>query len=248
MAWLDKGPRPDNLAKSRSFFARALAIEPDNVDALIGSAGADFWEAINSANPERSVHFASAEVSLLKALSATPDNAMAHMWLSFVKINSNRAVQGIADAERALALNRNLPRALVAMGLAKLMVGRAEETEGYLQQALNLSPRDPLAFNWMFIDGMAKIHLGAYEDATRWLSQSVAAKPDFSGAHFLLAAALGQLGQVDEAQAEVRAGLVLDPTGTIRRFRDRVLSDNPMFLKQRQNIVDGLRKAGLPEE
>ena len=84
MAWLDKDPRPVNVAQSRAFFGRALAIEPDNVDALIGSAGADFWEAINSENPERAARFASAEASLLKALSTAPDNAMAHMWLSFV--------------------------------------------------------------------------------------------------------------------------------------------------------------------
>ena len=232
MAWLDKDPRPVNVAQSRAFFARALAIEPDNVDALIGSAGADFWEAINSENPERAARFASAEASLLKALSTAPDNAMAHMWLSFVRINSNRAARGIADAERALALNRNLPRALMAMGLAKLMVGRAEETEGYLQDALNLSPRDPLAFNWMFMGGMAKIHLGAYEEAARWLSQSVGANPNFPTAHILLAAALSQLGQVEEARAEARAGLVLDPTFTIRRFRHRDVSDNPIFLKQ----------------
>jgi TolB-like protein/class 3 adenylate cyclase len=247
MAWLDKDPRPVNVAQSRAFFGRALAIEPDNVGALIGSAGADFWEAINSENPERADRFASAEASLLKALSTAPDNAMAHMWLSFVKINSNRAAQGMADAERALALNWNLPRALMAMGLAKLMVGRAEETEGYLQEALNLSPRDPLAFNWMFIGGMAKIHLGAYEEAARWLSQSVGANPNFAAAHILLAAAFSQLGQIKEARSEARAGLVLDPTFTIRRFRDRAVSDNPIFLKQCENIYEGMRKAGLPE-
>ena len=69
MAWLDKDPRPVNVAQSRAFFGRALAIEPDNVDALIGNAGADFWEAINSETPERAARFASAEASLLKALS-----------------------------------------------------------------------------------------------------------------------------------------------------------------------------------
>jgi TolB-like protein/class 3 adenylate cyclase len=248
MAWLDKDPRPVNVAQSRAFFARALAIEPDNVGALIGSAGADFWEAINSENPERADRFASAEASSLKALSTAPDNAMAHMWLSFVKINSNRAAQGMADAERALALNRNLPRALVAMGLAKLNVGRAEETEGYLQEALNLSPRDQLAFNWMFIGGMAKIHLGAYEEAARWLSQSVGANPNYPAAHILLAAAFSQLGQIKEARSEARVGLVLDPTFTIRRFRDRAVSDNPIFLKQCENIYEGMRKAELPEQ
>jgi Flp pilus assembly protein TadD len=98
------------------------------------------------------------------------------------------------------------------MGLAKLMVGRAEETEGYLQDALNLSPRDPLAFNWMFMGGMAKIHLGAYEEAARWLGQSVGANPNFPTAHILLAAALSQLGQVEEARAEAKQRFLAWPT------------------------------------
>jgi tetratricopeptide (TPR) repeat protein len=220
-----------------------LAIEPDNVDALIGSAGADFWEALNSAGPERAACFGSAEASLLKALSAAPDNATAHMWLSFVKINSSRAAQGIADAERALALNRNLPRALVAIGLAKLYLGRAGETEGYLQQAFNLSPRDPLAFNWMWIAGLAHLQLGAYEEAAKWLSQSVAANPNSPPAHFLLAAVLSQLGRGEEARAQARAGLALDADFSINRFRNN-FSDNPIFL----NVYEGMRKAGLPEE
>src|SRR6202043_159566 len=41
MAWVNKGPTPDNVAQARSFFDRALTADPDNVDALIGSARAD---------------------------------------------------------------------------------------------------------------------------------------------------------------------------------------------------------------
>jgi TolB-like protein len=76
VAWLDKGPNPNNLAQSRAFFRDALAIEPDNVDALIGSAGVDFWEALACVD-ERAARLASADASLLRALSAAPDNAMA---------------------------------------------------------------------------------------------------------------------------------------------------------------------------
>ena len=39
-AWLYKGPLPNNLAQARQFFDRALAVDPSNVDALIGSAAA----------------------------------------------------------------------------------------------------------------------------------------------------------------------------------------------------------------
>jgi TolB-like protein/class 3 adenylate cyclase len=41
LAWLNKGMTPDDVAHARSFFDRALAVHPDNVDALVGSAHAD---------------------------------------------------------------------------------------------------------------------------------------------------------------------------------------------------------------
>jgi hypothetical protein len=66
-------------------------------------------------------------------------------------------------------------------------------------------------------------------------------------AHFLLAAALGQLGRVKESRAEAEAGLTLNSTFTISSFRDGAESDNPIFLKQRTNVYEGLRLAGIPE-
>ena len=48
LAWFNKGRTPDNVAQARSFFDRALAADPDNVDALIGSARADAVEGANS--------------------------------------------------------------------------------------------------------------------------------------------------------------------------------------------------------
>ena len=48
MAWFNKGRAPDNLAQARSFFDRALTVDPDNVDALIGLAGAEAIEGVNS--------------------------------------------------------------------------------------------------------------------------------------------------------------------------------------------------------
>ena len=41
LAWFNKGVTPDNVAKARGFFDRALSADPDNVDALVESARAD---------------------------------------------------------------------------------------------------------------------------------------------------------------------------------------------------------------
>jgi hypothetical protein len=41
LAWLNKGFTPVNVARARSFYDRALTADPDNVEALVGSAAAD---------------------------------------------------------------------------------------------------------------------------------------------------------------------------------------------------------------
>ncbi len=52
---------------------------------------------------------------------------------------------------------------------------------------------------------------------------------------------------MSEARTATEAGLALDPTFTIRRFRAGAASDNPIWLAQRERVYDGLRKAGVPE-
>ena len=47
----NKGRAPANVARARSFFDRALTADPDNVDALIGSARVDVIEGANFLSP-----------------------------------------------------------------------------------------------------------------------------------------------------------------------------------------------------
>jgi tetratricopeptide (TPR) repeat protein len=91
------------------------------------------------------------------------------------------------------------------------------------------------------------LQLGADEQAVTWLRRSIEINRNFPLAHFFLAAALANLGKLDEAQAETRVGHTLDPTFTIQRFGAGLESDNPIFLAGRERIVEGMRKAGVPE-
>jgi len=246
-ACVSKGWTPENMAQARAFFERALALDPGNVDALVGIAFVDALFAGNFLIGNRVALAAAAEAALTKALSLAPNNARAHMVLGFVQFHTNRASQGIAECERALALDRNLAAAHGFIGLGKYFIGRAEETEAHVQEALRLSPRDTNAFAWMAIAGCAKCHLGADEEAVARLRRAVEINRNFPLAHFYLAAALAQLGKLDDARAAATAGFAFNPDFTIRRFRTGVSSDSPIFLAQRERVYDSMRMAGVPD-
>jgi tetratricopeptide (TPR) repeat protein len=112
-----------------------------------------------------------------------------------------------------------------------------------------LSPRDPHVYLWCFIAGAAKLRLGREEEAVAWLRRSVETNRSFAGSYFQLAAALARLGRLPEARSEVQAGLAIDPTFTISRYRAGAPSDdNHAAIAGYERVIDGLRKAGLPEQ
>ena len=250
LAWFNRGATPDSVAQARSFFDRALTADPDNVDALVGSAGVDAFEGANAFVTDPMAAFAAAEAKLTKALSSVPDHARGHMFLGVVEIFTNRATEGIVKCEHALALDRNLALAHAFIGFGKVFIGRAEETEAHIAEALRLSPRDPMAYFWMSFAGDAKNHLGSSEEAVAWFRRAIEANRNYPFTHFSLAAALAQVGRLDEAHSAVKAGLALDPKFTVSRTRASwtAMSDDPTYLAQIEPYLEGMRKAGVPEE
>jgi TolB-like protein len=249
LAWFNKGWTPDNVAQARSFFDRALLADPGNVDALIESARADAVAGATLFVTDPMAAFAAAEAKLIKALSSVPDHALGHMVLGLVDILTKRAAEGIAECEHALALDRNLAGAHATIGFGKIYIGRAKELEAHIVEALRLSPRDTNAYLWMNFAGLAKLHLGSYEQAVAWLRRAIEANRNYPAVYFHLAAALAQLGRIDEAHSAVKAGLALDPAFSISRARDArtARSDDRTFLAELEHLFAGMRKAGVPE-
>jgi TolB-like protein len=250
LAWFNKGHTSDHRAQARSFFDRALAADPDNVDALIGSARADATEGALGLVTDPTATFAAAEAKLTKALSSVPDHARGHVTLGFVEILTKRAAQGIAECEHALALDRNLAQAHAFIGFGKIFIGRAEETEAHVVEALRLSPHDTPAHRWITYVGMAKNVLGSYEQAVAWFRRTIEANRNHPPSYFQLAAALAQLGRIDEAHSAVKAGIAINPAYSISRARaaSTARSDDPTYLAQNERVFEGLRRAGMPEE
>jgi TolB-like protein len=248
MACANRGLAPEILSQARGLFERALALDNGNIEALVGMAFVDAMRATALMTDDRSSHLAAAEAALTKVLSMMPNHAQAHCLFGVVQIFTKRATQGIAECEQALELDRNLAHAHGWIGLAKSFTGRAEETEAHVLEAFRLSPRDNKTYDWMTILGVAKIYLGDDDAAAAAFRRSIETIRNVAPfVHFYLAAALAHLGRLADARAAVQAGLALDPTFTIGRFRAAVATNDLTYLSQRGRVVDGMRIAGVPE-
>jgi TolB-like protein/Flp pilus assembly protein TadD len=246
-AWVNKGVTFESMNKAHNFFESALALDPTNVDALAGMAQVEANFAISLSTNDKAARFAAAEEAAAKALSLAPDHAPAHVSLGMVLGFTNRAAQGIAEYERALALDRNMAGAHALIGQNKLFIGRAEETEAHVLEALRLSPRDPWAYIWRLTAGFAACLLGRNEEAASWFRQSIETNRNFALCRFIHATVLANSGRTDEARSELTAGLALDPGFTIANFQSAVSSNNPLYLEQRARVILDMRRAGIPE-
>jgi TolB-like protein len=245
VAAFNKG-RLDFVEKARGLFDTAVKLNGANVDAIVGVARVDVLLSLFHPH-ERATRLAAAETQVLKGLSIDPRNHWAHLWLGYIQVMTNRAARGIGEFERALSLNRYIGVAHAWTGLAKIMLGRAEEAEAHVGEALRISPIDGVTFLWKYIEGLAKLYLGEDAEAVELFRQSIDSSRNFPLNHFHNAAALAHLDRIADAAEEVRAGLALAPEFTLAGFRASAESDNPVYLSQRERVIEGLRKAGVPE-
>lgn len=246
-ALINKGWAPEYLAPARSNFERALSLDPKNADAVVGTAIVDLIAGANYMSDDRAGLLARAEAALISALRLAPNYALAHAVLGALLIATKRAVQGVAECERALELDRNLAEVHAQIGNAKYLTGRGAETEAHVNEAFRLSPRDVFAYRWLMWVGIAKLQIGEDIEALGWFRRSVEANRNYPMVYFFLAAALALLGSLEEANSAAKAGLAINPHFTICRFREGSQSDHPSVVAFRNRLTEAMRLAGVPE-
>jgi TolB-like protein/tetratricopeptide (TPR) repeat protein len=233
--------------EARELFDAALRLDDRNVEALIGLASYHVNNVRTFASTNRDEELRIAETATTKALTLAPGNALAHFVRANVLHVSGATERSLRELEFAVTLDRNLAWAHADAGFMKVLLGRAEEAEADLANAIRLSPRDPGLDRWYGLLGIADLYLGRLESALDRLRKSVEINPDVALTQFFLAAASALNGHAAEAREARDAGLRLDANFTVARFRNERRSDNPIFLAQRERIFEGLSLAGVPE-
>jgi adenylate cyclase len=249
-----QGQSKSNVQEAVDKFEQALRIDPQQPEALVGLSVALNTRVSNfdSANLAEDADRAGALAS--QALSANPDNALAHLTKAVSYLSQSLAKEpvqwgsAIAEAEAAIADDRNLAGAYAVDGLFKVFLGQAAEGLSRIEAALRLSPRDPDRAAWEYQMCHLYMHMAQLEQAIEWCRKSIASDPMW-WAFADVAAASAFAGRDAEARAAVADLLKLQPGFTVQQWMDfKSISDNETFQRGNQRIGEGLRKAGVPEQ
>jgi tetratricopeptide (TPR) repeat protein len=138
----------------------------------------------------------------------------------------------------ALSMAPESALAHLLLGVVQMHTNRASDGVASCERALDLDRNMAVAHAQI---GDGKLLLGQPEETERHIQEALRLSP--RDAH-----ALARIGRLPEARSEARAGLALNPTFTIARFRSGVSSDDPVVVADSERVIDGLRKAGAPEE
>jgi adenylate cyclase len=246
---LNAAPQQDDAKRSVTVFEDALRIDPDNSQARVGLAHALTLIHRNRWDPDRALILARADEAVTRAIALSPNYAHAHYVKAEVLALSGRFDAAVATYDRAIALDPNHAAAYVARGRSLIAMGRAAETVAPVEKAIRLSPRDPDLYIWYYVLCHAYTHLARDAPAIEWCLKSTATGRSFWGAWTDLASAYAWRGQKAEAAAAVAELLKVRPGFTVEQLAQdgSGYSDNPTFRKEFERIVEGARKAGLPE-
>jgi len=233
--------------QARRFFEAALRLDENNLGALLGLANAHMSEVNMYASNDRAGQIRAAEAAVMKALALAPDNADARVTYGTVLFAMRAPERALREFKFAVSLDGNLAMAHAYIGLMKFLLGRGRETRAHVEEAMRLSPRDPLLFQWHFFMGLADVYLGRVTSGIESLRKTVEINPNWGHSHFMLAGALALAGQLSEAAEVCAVARRLAPHFSIAKFRAEAVSGNPLFLAQRERFYEGLRSAGVPK-
>jgi TolB-like protein/class 3 adenylate cyclase len=152
--------------------------------------------------------------------------------------------RGAALIDRALALTPNFGMVLGHSGYVRVWLGEPEVAIDYLQRAMRLSPVDSLLFVMQSALAMAHFIAGRDDEAFTWAEKSTQRNPFFPAATWTAAASAANLGRSEDAAKYVARLRQIEPGATIATIKERLLLRRS---QDRERLVEGLRKAGLPE-
>jgi len=224
---------------------RAVAQAPEH---SMAAAWLAYWHLFNvgqgwSSDPV--AEYLEVERLAQKAIQLDPENAEAlgiyGQICSYVHHDFDAAMHYF---HRALVLNPSLAFIWALSAPTSCYIGDPDDALRRLKRYQELAPFDPYFKLFETMYTVVHVFRRDYEKAVLVGRRSVRANPDFTNGYKPLLAALGHLGETEEASRYLSELLRREPGFSIQSFARRY----PFRREEdREQYINGLRKAGVPE-
>jgi adenylate cyclase len=233
---------PDDVESAKASYERAIALDPGfarayaNLGLVYARQAIDGWAADSRAALDRAGALAD------QALALDAGLADVHFVRAYVALFRRDHAGALHALDRALALRPSYADAYGLLAWVLHYAGRPEQARPALRQAIQLNPRVPSPY--LLVQGEIDFTTGRYPDAIASLERALEMNPTAPRTHLWLAAAYARAGRIDDARWMTEQLRVLHPTLTLTRLRDAFPFQDG---SQLERLLDGLRRAGLPE-
>ena len=233
----------EDLAEAQKLFDQAVELDRAFPDPYVFRALTGIVGVFSGYATSPSEVLKEADGFAQRALQLDQGNALAHTIFGRLLTFAGKHEAAIAENRLSIELNPNLALAHYGLGAALLWSGHADRSIPHLEQALRLSPRDPLSPVWRNAMSMALTFMG--DDAGALVARDEALRQ----LHNVMFAALRPvslvgLGRFDEARASVAESLAQNPRLSLRFIAQSMPGLYSVYLTL---LLDRLREAGLPE-
>jgi adenylate cyclase len=234
----------DNQGKNleaRALFERALEIDPDDAEALAGIAETYFYEWQSRWGSVGTDYNGKVLGLANRAITLAPNDSYVYYPKAIYLALSRRPSEALGAADAGLAVNPNDVLLYEPRAIAENSLGRYEQAKADMERAMRLSPHDILIGMFHVILGDAEISLSHFDAAIDGYRKALnLGMQEASFVHTHLAAAYAHAGRSDEAKAALAEARRLNPRLTVKW-----MTENTLGLPA---VLEGVRKAGLPEE
>jgi TolB-like protein/DNA-binding winged helix-turn-helix (wHTH) protein len=232
------------LEEAESMFKLAMELEPGLARAHAGLSyvylQSTFYRDPSARVPllQQAMEFARSAVALDER------DALCRCVLGRAHCMTQHYEDAVAELEATIELNPSFAQGYFALAFALVWCGREDEAIALLEQAVELSPRDPHL--WTFYNARAFAHfsLGELKSAAFFARKGTRTPNATYWPFASLAASLGLLGEQDEAEAAAAELLERKPGYSCSFARE------DLFFCAKQDFIDryaeGLRRAGVP--
>jgi TolB-like protein/DNA-binding winged helix-turn-helix (wHTH) protein len=165
--------------------------------------------------------------------------------IGYLALMDKRTIEAIAAFRRAVDLNPSSAYGHYHLGHGLAFAGQDREAIAQAEDAIRLSPLDPITA--LFLGAIAVAHYvaGRYEQAAQFTTEAVRLRPGFQGGQRMRCASLAQAGRLDEARSLLAALRLEQPRLSLSWIRASVPYQTPALMER---FLEGMRKAGLNEE